>query len=393
MVGLLSTLAYVLTLNGPAAPATRASLVEAERARKAALLTPLEPTAIERVLLNIENDYLIERLFDAPRGVFVRFGDFPTGAGISVGPAYRHSDARAVATVWGAVSQKRYWELGGTFAFPHLAHGRASAELAIDRHEFPEEDFYGLGPETKPENRTSYAHRETSLTLTGGVTPVWWMRASGVIEHLQPRVGPGREDDVPPTHIPEGAAMPDYLRAGGRVAIDSTGTPFGPHHGGRYTVAYDRYSDFGQQLSSFVRWEVDLRQYIPVLGSTRTLAVRGQLVSLVPVTGDSVPFYMQPTLGGPDSLRGLRPYRLRDQSLLLLQSEYRWAANAFLSGVIFYEAGTVARRVGQFRLDDMVQDFGAGLRFGFLSTVSLRVEAAFGSGEGAVVIFRFSDAF
>jgi len=394
MIGLLSTLVYVVTLNGPAVqPGTRASLIEAERARKAASLRPLEPSALSQILYTIEDDYLVERLFNPPRGVFIRFGGFPTGAGISVGPAYRYTDHRAVATLWGAVSQKRYWELGGSLAFPNLADGDAFADITFNRHEFPEEDFFGLGPDSKHEDEATFALRETSIAVTGGLQPAWWIRASATVEHLQPRVGPGREEDLPPVVPAPDAGVPDYVRLGATVALDSTGRPFGPHYGGRHTFSYDRYSDFGQHLSSFDRWEVDLRQYIPVFGSARTLALRGQIVSLRPLAGSQVPFYMQPTLGGPDSLRGLEPYRLRDQSLVLLQSEYRWDANAFLGGVLFYEAGTVASRLGALRLDRMIQDFGGGVRFGFLSTVSLRIEAAFGSGEGARFIFRFSDVF
>jgi len=393
MIELLATLACVLTLNGPVAQAeTRASIAEATRASKAASIQPLRSSTLERMLFRIEDDYLIERWFNAPRGVFVRFGGFPTGAGISLGPAFRHTDHRAVATVWGAVSQKSYWEVGGSLSFPYLADGHAFFEVSLDRHEFPEEDFYGLGPDSRPEDETSYAHRQTSIALTGGLKPTWWLSASGTVVHVQPRIGRSSDEDAPPTPVPSGGT-PDFLQTGARLAVDTTGRPFGPTFGGRYALSYDRYADFGQRLASFDRWEIDLRQYIPLFGSTRTLALRGQLVSLTPAAGDAVPFYMQPTLGGPDSLRGIEPYRLRDRSLILLQSEYRWDANAFLGGVIFYEAGTVAARLGALRLDRMIQDFGAGVRFGFLSTVSLRIDAAFGSGEGARFIFRFSDVF
>ena len=401
MGGLLASLIVVVLQNGPEAqPTTRAALIEQQRADKASRLTPLQASQIERVMFAIEDDFLIERWFNAPRGPFVRFGGFPTGAGISVGPAYRHTDQNAAATVWGAVSQKLYWEIGGSLAFPELAFGHAFADITMLRHEFPEEDFYGLGPESQPSDKTSFSLQETSVSITAGVNPVWWLRAAGTVEHLRPRVGTGRDQTVPSAedlfpHVSPApdASQPDYLRLGAYVNLDSTGHPFGAPYGGRYRFAYDHYGDFGVGLSSFNRWEVDLRQYLSVLGSTRTLALRAQAIALTPLTGEMVPFYMQPTLGGPDSLRGLEPYRLRDQSLVLVQSEYRWDVNAFMGGVVFYDAGTVAPRLGDLRLDRMIQDFGIGVRFGFLSTVSLRIEAAFGSGEGTVFLFRFGDVF
>jgi hemolysin activation/secretion protein len=106
-----------------------------------------------------------------------------------------------------------------------------------------------------------------------------------------------------------------------------------------------------------------------------------------------VPFYLQPTLGGAYSLRGLRPYRLRDRNLLLLQGEYRWEVNAFLTGTIFYDAGKVAFRRRDLDLDDLNHDYGIGVRFGWMSGVAMRADVAFGSGEGTRFVLRFDDVF
>jgi hypothetical protein len=399
MTGLLASLALIVTQTAPAAqPATRAALLEQERAAKAAALAPLPSTRVERIMFAIEDDFLIERYMNAPRGPFVRFGGFPTGAGLAAGPAWRFSNVRSAATIWGSASIKRYWELGGSLAFPQLALGKAFAEVSAARHEFPEEDFYGLGPDSQPADKTTYTLRETVVSGTAGVTPAWWIRASGTVEYRTPRIGGGQDPGVPSFHevfpdLAPAGGQPDFVRAGARVAFDTTGRPFGPTTGGRYAVTYDRFVDRGPTDASFNRWEADLRQYIPVFGTTRTIALRGYIVNLVPDAGHVVPFYLQPTLGGPDSLRGLRAYRLRDRSLMLLQSEYRWDVNAFFGGVLFYEAGTVASRLEDLSLGDVIKDYGGGVRFGFRGTVSLRIEVAFGSPDGTRLVFRFSDVF
>jgi len=399
MTGLLASLALIVTQTAPAAqPATRAALLEQERAAKAAALAPLPTTRVERIMFAIEDDFVIERYTNAPRGPYVRLGGFPTGAGLAAGPAWRLSNVRSQATVWGGVSTKSYWELGGALAFPHLAFGHAFAELSAVRHEFPEEDFYGLGPGSQSADKTTYALRETAVSGTAGVTPAWWIRASGTVEYRTPRIGGGQDPGVPSFHevfpdLAPAADQPDFVRVGARVAVDTTGRPFGPPTGGRYSLSYDRVLDRGPAASTFDRWEADLRQYIAVFGSTRTIALRGHVASLVPDAGHAVPFYLQPTLGGPDSLRGLRAFRLRDRSLVLVQSEYRWDVNAFFGGVLFYEAGAVASRLRDLNLDDVVQDYGGGVRFGFLSTVSLRVEVAVGSTDGTRFLFRFGNVF
>jgi hypothetical protein len=53
----------------------------------------------------------------------------------------------------------------------------------------------------------------------------------------------------------------------------------------------------------------------------------------------------------------------------------------------------VASRLRDLNLDDVVQDYGGGVRFGFLSTVSLRVDVAFGSTDGTRFLFRFGNVF
>ena len=400
MGGLVASLASLLIVTAPAAqPATRSALLEGQRAAKAAALHPLEPPKLQRILFRMEDEYLVQRVLNAPRGAFVWFGGLPTGSGLAAGPAYRYT-GQATTTIWGTLSTHRYWEIGGTLAFPRLASGRAFAEVALRRREFTQEDFFGLGPASTPDTEANFALRETTVSATAGVAPAWWLRASGTVEYRSPRPGPGRDPDEPsvealfpdlPGFTP--AEPVDYVRVGARVALNATGRPFGSPLGGLHAVGYDRYADLGPGIFSFNRWEADLRQYVPVAGLTRTLALRAHYVSLVPDAGHDVPFYLQPTLGGPDSLRGLAAYRLRDRNALLLQSEYRWDVNAFVGGVLFYETGSVARRPRDFRIKEFTQDYGAGVRFGFLTTVSLRIEAVFGAGEGTVFMFRFGNVF
>jgi outer membrane protein assembly factor BamA len=111
-------------------------------------------------------------------------------------------------------------------------------------------------------------------------------------------------------------------------------------------VTFTRYADRDLDQFSFNRWDVDLRQFIPFVHDTHTLALRAWVSSSDPSDGDSVPFYLQPTLGGSRSLRGFSTFRFRDRSALLLQAEYRWRINEFVTGALFYDTGAVAPRSG-----------------------------------------------
>ena len=59
---------------------------------------------------------------------------------------------------------------------------------------------------------------------------------------------------------------------------------------------------------------------------------------------ERVPFFLLPTLGGNDTLRGFRAYRFRGPHSILLQGEYRWEIWSAFEAALFYDAGKVAMR-------------------------------------------------
>jgi hypothetical protein len=401
ILGRCSVVIVALTLwpQLSAAQETRASVARQQRAAKAATLHPYEPTQVEATLFRIEDRYLMERIFNPPRGVFVRFGGLPPGAGLAAGPAYRHSNHTLSLTGSSAISFRGYWELNGTLAFPHLAGDRAFVHLGVRRRSLPQEDFFGLGSDTRSSAQTSFALRETSFAAEAGASPVDWFHIAGSVGHEQPRVSAGKDGRFPSIDesFDDAAApglllQPDFVRAGGRATFDLTDRPLGPPTGGTYSVSYDAYHDRDLDRYSFRQWSVDFRQYVPIVTGARTIVLRAFATGVTPDAGHEVPFYYQPTLGGAYSLRMLPEYRLRDRHVLLLQAEYRFELNAFMTGAVFYDAGKVAHRRQDLGFRGLRHDAGFGLRLGFMSNVSLRTEVAFGS-DGPRLIFKFNDVF
>ena len=77
-----------------------------------------------------------------------------------------------------------------------------------------------------------------------------------------------------------------------------------------------------------------------------------------------MPFFLQPTLGGSEDLRGFREYRFRDRNMVVFNAEYRWEAFSGLDLAAFADAGQVAPEQGIFIFADfqkrlMEQDFGS----------------------------------
>jgi hemolysin activation/secretion protein len=109
--------------------------------------------------------------------------------------------------------------------------------------------------------------------------------------------------------------------------------------------------------------------------------------------GVGVPFYLMPTLGGNDSLRGFRNYRFRGPHAMLLQAEYRWELWSGLDAALFYDAGKVTLLRRDLSFKNLERDYGFGFRFNTSEGVVMRVDAAFGSRDGKHLHIVFGGVF
>ena len=119
------------------------------------------------------------------------------------------------------------------------------------------------------------------------------------------------------------------------------------------------------------------------------LALRGRAVLTQTAAGQDVPFYLLPTLGGTNTLRGFLDYRFRDRDLLLFNAEYRWPFFRALDGALFYDTGTVAPSAQALSMRRAHSDYGAGVRLHSTKRTLLRVDVA-RSAEGNRVFFSFT---
>ena len=382
---------------------TRAGQAEQQRREKAKQLEPHSPGRLERTLLAIEEGYLAERWFNPPRGLFLRAGGMPEGQGLALGPAFRYSTHDASLTVTSAVSIRRAWEVAGRLEFPRPKIDPAPVFLSVGGlyHHLPQEDFYGLGMQTTAAGRTSYLLDESSVDVTAGVSPGRWLTLSGTAEYRSERPAAGKDPKRPSieafygdSEAPAFQTDLDFVRVGGQAYINVASAPQGGLVGGRYLFSLNRYLDQTADRYTFNRWDVDLQQYIPIFTPARLIALRAHAAGVVADDGQQVPFYLQPALGGSHSIRGYRVQRFRDRNSLLLQAEYRFALNDFMSGAVFYDTAKVAfDRDDLWNRDNLQDDYGFSLRFGFASIAALRAEVVFGGDEGTVFALRFGDVF
>lgn len=382
-------------------PQTRAEALRLEREEKARNLHAPEPSRLERYLLDLEAGRLFERILNPAEGLYPKFGSITAGSGFSIGPGYRKTQRLGGAVDFSALAMasfKKYWLMDGRVQLPRLLDERVAVDIHAQAYDFPEELFFGLGPDSARADLVTYGVENTTVGGSVALRPASWLTVSGGTDFLHPRIQARDEPDSISSRFddlsaPGLAAQPNFMRYEGGVDVNLGDPPNNAREGGRYLFTYQRFDDLDDNLYSFQRAEVDLRQYISLLRNRRILALRG-LVSLSDAdAGAQVPFYYQRSLGGPDDLRGFHRSRFRDTHALLLQAEYRWEIFTAVDGAIFYDAGKVASRLEDVTLRDLESDYGIGFRFGTANGVFLRIEAAFGSRDGRHFIFRFNNVF
>jgi outer membrane protein assembly factor BamA len=402
-------LVFVLLLSA-ASPAvaqqTREESLRQEREAKAGTVQPYKAGRLEKWLLRIENDRILERLFvqsGSNGGFYVRVGRITSGGGFGVGPGYRRRNlfgGQMEFSVSAAASIKKYWVTEGIVAFPHIAEDHAYAEVRVRKREFPQEDFFGPGPDSNRPDRSNFFYRDTGVTGTFGVKPVSWLTVGTRAEYFKPRLARGEDKLFPSVHdlftvdqAPGLEEQPDFLRYEGFADLNYTNPTGNPRSGGRYLFSINSYDDRTLNRYSFRRYDMDLRQYIPFVRKRRVIALRALVSTSSTDEGNVMPFYLQSTIGGASTLRGFRDFRFRDAHLVLLQGEYRFEMYPALDVALFYDTGKVAARRRDLSLKDLEKDYGIGFRFGTAEGVMLRIDVAFGSADGKHYFIRFSNVF
>ena len=380
-------------------PATRAEVDRQRREKKQAEAKPYQPGGFERAMRFAENRaiFILDR-----EGFYPKLGSLTVGSGFAYGLGFRDRDLFANAgaiDLWTAASIRGYWAVEGRMTFPRLAGRRLHLETWGSHRDYPEENFFGLGQDSNREDQSNYAIRTNHFGGRGGVRPLRPVLLGGGLEFLQPRVGPGQSKSVPgvlevfdPAEVPGITSSADFLRSSAFAEVDYR-EPKNARQGGWYRLDFSHYDDRTAGTYTFNRLDADLRQFVGFLAGRRVLAARF-FASTSETTGNQVvPFYLMPTLGGNDTLRGFREYRFRGPHAILVQGEYRWEIWSGLDAALFYDAGKVAERRADLDFDNLQSDYGFGFRFNTNTGIIFRVDAAFGSRDGRHLYMVFGGIF
>lgn len=391
---------------------TREELLVAQRRAKAQVVKPYEPSRVERFAVRFE-DELLPRLLTPRSGFYARvgrvttirqdLGDLAQGSGLAIGPGYRLRNLfgrpRAAFTISAASSLSRAWIAEARLRMPEDPTARTFGDFYVKRTGLPDEDFFGLGPNSREADRVSYNFHQTTVGGTTGVRVHRLLAVGGGLEYLNPAIGPGKDRNHPSVEerfteemAPALTGQPDFIRLISFVGLNDRAPRGNPRRGGIYRLTYNKYLSLDSSVFDFTRTEVDVQHYLPAFHERRVLAVHGFASFATTPPGGEVPFFLQRTIGGAGTLRGFREFRFRDRNVVLLQAEYRFEVFTAVDGALFYDAGQVAPNAEDFTWKRLETDWGFGLRFGSNAGVFIRVDLGFGR-EGPRPFLRFNHVF
>jgi outer membrane protein assembly factor BamA len=334
--------------------------------------------------------------------VFVRpiIGGVPASSGLAGGVEFiRYRTVGPLDLRFRAIgSTQKYEHFELALEAPPPATHDFFAEFRLRYRNYPEEDFWGLGPASPESRRSSYRMEDLNATASIGIHTRSGFRVAMTGGVLNNNTGPGQDRDLPSveavfvaSEVPALDSQPDYWHAGLDFEVDRRANRTLPRSGYRMLFGWDAFRNVSGGDFSFNRFEFEHQHFFPV-GRRHRIGGRARLILIKPFEGHEVPFFLHPNLGGINSVRGFQQYRFRDRNALVLNVEYHHQLYAFLDGVVFADAGRVFRKASDLNFDHVQGAAGLGARVRFGQRIFFGFDVGV-SREGPQLWLRASQMF
>ncbi|NUP11103.1 MAG: hypothetical protein HOW73_34085 [Polyangiaceae bacterium] len=128
----------------------------------------------------------------------------------------------------------------------------------------------------------------------------------------------------------------------------------------------------------FIHYGAEIAGFINLFNEDRILVLHAAHESVLG-SDDEIPFADMPRLGGPTRLRGFDLHRFRDNHTAVVTVQYEWPIHEFVSGVGFFELGSVGEDYEELvQPDNYRPSGGGGLIFRDRHTKFFTVQMAYG---------------
>jgi hypothetical protein len=341
---------------------------------------------------------------EVKNGFYPEFGDMITGAGwISGGPGYRYwlMQDRVFFDASAAVSWRMYKMAQARVELPRLARSRITAGMQARWQDLTQVTYYGTGPDSLDTNRSEYRLENAEVRAYVVGKPARWLAITGSAGYLtRPSLNApggtferGHPDsaivfaDDPVYQLTD---QPNFLYGELAVKADTRDQKGYPSSGGVYQALAAYYADRDVNRFSFARYEAEGAHFFALASDHIVAIAHAWFAGSRADANQAVPFYLQLSLGGSNSLRAYESYRFHDRNLLLINAEIRFKLFTHIDWAMFADAGNVAPTVGDLNLERRA--YGMGFRVHTERATIARIDAAHGD-EGWRVTFRVNDPF
>jgi outer membrane translocation and assembly module TamA len=369
-----SALAQALALQTPSEQAeTTAAEIDILRKQKQQRLRTEQLPWLHRAILSFRESRIPEKLTYGYKGLRPRFGTLGPGSGFGAGIEYfRPNLSNERFTVRSSVtaSPLQFFMVDGEFEARRIA-GKGSVNVLAFHRLSPSIDFYGVGNTSSLVNLTAYSLEENNVQVTGAWQLLPRLRAGGFGRYFTANVGRTRQTNRISTEtIFQGREVPGlgdeapYVSSGAFLELVPNLELGAPPGGTRASVRWSRF--FAQQagIPSFTSFEAFAERQQMFLNQQRAVVLRARASLNEPDGQNSIPFYLQPQLGGPNDLRGFAGRRFYDNNLVIATAEYQWQIFSGAWLAVFSDTGKVFPRWDNWSVRGLRTSYGVGLRFG-----------------------------
>ena len=282
--------------------------------------------------------------------------------------------------------------------------------------------YYGLGQFTSRSSLAFYGMREAVVGGNGsyplgnsgvslfGQLNGRWVDLRSHFGETSPSIEQLYTEATAPGLLTPGSALGfaehqfGVLQPGGGIRFDRD---FAARFAMNYSATFDEFANITNSHYSFERLTLDFVHTIPWYGFQKkqsgppkkegSVELEARLVESYVPSGNVVPFYLQPTLGGADimgekMLASYPDYRFRAPNYMLFRATVEHSIYGPLGAMLMADTGRVGLTTGELGFNHLRHSYGAGLtiRAGGFPVVELLF--AWGGHEGTHTIAQISPA-
>lgn len=308
-----------------------------------------------------------------------------------------------------AYEQDESFKAGTEFGWHDLSKTGLGVKGVFNYSKRPEEDFYGIGPDTTRGDGSTYKIEETELGAVFLYQPSPAFRSHFKVAYRNINITDGEDDgkniidrQFPLGSIP-GLDGDELLDLELDFVHDTRNHKTLSTRGGMRRFGIGFHEGLDDSNAQYVKYILELSQYFALGNERRVLMVHFYGEHNDELNGD-VPFHQMARLGGMGvsdestsrTLRGYDYNRFFGESSLLLNIEYRytiWEYRDFkLDAVLFFDEGQVFNEYSKFQFKDFNESYGVGFRLSAANTLLLDFEIAHGD-EGTNFYAKTKTAF